>query len=366
LEEELANIVSALTWLRDHDEGVLGLRLVGSFRPFWGILGTPVDLPAWLESFMPSLEKAPLPVRARTLLAMAWLECCVNFKPGFGYERDPAWRQTSYRLAKEAVALYRQAGDEWLLLRGLIGAASLIVYHLCQPDAREAGEQFFRESLPLARRLGSSGAESASLRGLGTIAQWWRDDLEEAETLFREALAVDTRAGLLLGMADSLVALAGLATIRGEPAQALELLATAIDKRREAGGDVRRLRFGYGCSALELGDHAAIETTFREVHAISRLPDYRDDYLSWLELLAASAAARGDPARAVPLFGAVRALSGIEFLFHGQYHRFSDLSKSYRAAARQQLGEERWKAAWEEGRAMTLEQAIAYALGETQ
>jgi hypothetical protein len=38
--------------------------------------------------------------------------------------------------------------------------------------------------------------------------------------------------------------------------------------------------------------------------------------------------------------------------------------ESIRAAAHALLDEEAWDAAWTEGRAMTPEQAIAYALGE--
>ena len=75
------------------------------------------------------------------------------------------------------------------------------------------------------------------------------------------------------------------------------------------------------------------------------------------------AAAEHQPARAARLMGAAEAL-------HEALHipvRYCSRADHDRAvaAARAALGEEAFAAAWAEGRAMTLEQAIAFALQET-
>ncbi len=79
--------------------------------------------------------------------------------------------------------------------------------------------------------------------------------------------------------------------------------------------------------------------------------------------LAGIAGRQGQPERAARLFGAVEpsaeanARHGEPFFPVHQRELDRDL-----AAARAQLDETAWAAAWAEGQAMTLEQALAYAL----
>ena len=76
--------------------------------------------------------------------------------------------------------------------------------------------------------------------------------------------------------------------------------------------------------------------------------------------LAAIAGAQGEPGRAARLLGAAEALletAGIPLYAQVDpelYQRVAD-------AAREQLGEQAWAAAWDEGRAMSFEEAVAYA-----
>jgi hypothetical protein len=80
-----------------------------------------------------------------------------------------------------------------------------------------------------------------------------------------------------------------------------------------------------------------------------------------LSSLARLAAASGEPERAAPLLGVAEALFeeiGIRMDPNDRMEFDHSL-----AATRSRLGEEAFTAAWEQGRAMTVEQAIAYALG---
>ncbi|MDQ5809600.1 MAG: hypothetical protein M3358_02400 [Actinomycetota bacterium] len=76
--------------------------------------------------------------------------------------------------------------------------------------------------------------------------------------------------------------------------------------------------------------------------------------------LAAVTASRGEPDRAARLLGAAEAL--LETAGVPLYAQV-DLELHQRAAdaAREQLGERAWAAAWDEGRAMSFEEAVAYA-----
>ena len=83
-----------------------------------------------------------------------------------------------------------------------------------------------------------------------------------------------------------------------------------------------------------------------------------------LEGLACVAAARGETERAARLFGASEALP--EAMGAPPESGESALQEPYLAAARSQLDEASWQEAWAQGRAMTLEEAISYALEEEE
>jgi hypothetical protein len=79
-----------------------------------------------------------------------------------------------------------------------------------------------------------------------------------------------------------------------------------------------------------------------------------------IEGLACVAGAGGGAERAARLFGAAEALR--EAAGYQQAPRARSLREPYLAAARSQVGDTAWAEAWEEGRSMTFEEAIAYAL----
>jgi non-specific serine/threonine protein kinase len=78
-----------------------------------------------------------------------------------------------------------------------------------------------------------------------------------------------------------------------------------------------------------------------------------------LQGLAAVAGARGEPGRVARLLGAAEALleaAGIPL--YAQVDR--ELHQRVAEAAREQLGKRAWTTAWDEGRAMSFEEAVAY------
>ena len=79
-----------------------------------------------------------------------------------------------------------------------------------------------------------------------------------------------------------------------------------------------------------------------------------------IEGLACAAGAVGAAERAAGLFGAAEALR--EAAGYQQADRARSLREPYLTAARSLVGEAAWTEAWEEGRSMTFEEAIAYAL----
>jgi serine/threonine-protein kinase PknK len=81
-----------------------------------------------------------------------------------------------------------------------------------------------------------------------------------------------------------------------------------------------------------------------------------------LEGLACISAAEGDAKRAARLFGAAQALREVVGY---QHHPEDDAWRApYLATARSRLDEASWEEAWAAGQAMSMEQAIVYALSE--
>jgi non-specific serine/threonine protein kinase len=90
--------------------------------------------------------------------------------------------------------------------------------------------------------------------------------------------------------------------------------------------------------------------------------DYSAGICGGLEGLAAAAALDGEAQRAAQLLGAAAALhESVGFVLEPDQALVVDPAVD---RARTQLGEEAFAATWEAGRALTLEQAIAYALEE--
>ena len=77
--------------------------------------------------------------------------------------------------------------------------------------------------------------------------------------------------------------------------------------------------------------------------------------------LAGAACLAGDHERAARLFGAVAALR--ESDGSREIPGWRTINERDEAAARTSLGDEAFAAAWTEGRTLSLEQAVAYALG---
>jgi hypothetical protein len=88
----------------------------------------------------------------------------------------------------------------------------------------------------------------------------------------------------------------------------------------------------------------------------------RRDIAAALELLAGAAGTRGDIVRAVRLLAAADALRAA--LGAPRAPADQDTHARQVAAMRAQLGPAAFAAAWEAGRGMTLEQAVAGALGD--
>jgi non-specific serine/threonine protein kinase len=346
METEHENLRAALTWsLSAQGSAELGLRLAAEawwfcrFRGYWN------EARGWLEGALAHAEGVDYPrVRARVLWGLGDM---------LAFQSDYAAGQAQFA---HSLRLFQELGDlpssAWIINR--IGWL-----------ARERGDATtarlrLEESLALYRELGDEDGIAWVLVTLGEVAVM-QEDAAWATALLEEGLALSQRNIYRKGWA--LNHLGHVAQIQGEYERATRLHMESLPLFRDSGAQdvgVAWAHQGLGETALAQGDATLATPHFTEALALFRdLGDWAG--MSWcLAGLAGAAAVDEEPERAAWLWGAAEALR------QSIGAREAPASRSTRerlqAAVRAQLGEAAFNAAWAEGQATTMEQAIAWAL----
>jgi predicted ATPase/class 3 adenylate cyclase len=304
LELEHDNLRGALRWALDAGRVDVGLRLVGALWRFWHLHGHLDEGRHWAEEAL-SLPDAA----ARTI------------------ERHKA-------------------------LTALGGVA------YWQEDLATTGRAY-EEALAIAREIGDRLAEAEALYNLSFVPAY-EGNIDVAMAILGEGRALFEELEFRRGVADSVWLMAIVARLEGDTATARARAEASLRLHREIGD-----RFGtndalhvLGRIALAEGDLTTAGPCFLEALAYDEEVGNRTGMGIELDNLAAIATAEGHHLRALHLGGASEAIK--EAAGGHAPPPFIDLPDP-REAAREVLGEAVVAAAWEEGRAMTLEHALAYA-----
>ena len=311
LEVEHDNVRSALAWNQREAAGAeAGLRLAGALAWFWRLHGHIGEGRRWLEAALSATRGKPSSARARALNGCGLLA-------------------------------YAQGELRW-------------------------GAALFEESLAVARKLDDRSAIAWALHGLGRMAHGQRR-FDEAVARLEESLSYFEASGDRAGGAYSVMYLGNVERDRGDYDRATELFEECLALTRESGDT-----WATASTLLYWGHLASLQQANERADMLYResLGLYREIGATWgmalpLWGLAGVAGDRGQAERAARLLGAEQALC--ESI--GAVLTPSDASAFERgmAAARGALGETAFAAAVVEGRTMSLDQAIEYALaGETQ
>lgn len=347
LEAELDNLRTALGWSLEGGEQEVGLRLAGALWWFCYLRGHYDEGREWLEGALARGEDSPAPLRAKALIGagvLAFLQCEYGLATARLEEGLSLWRELEDKrgvasalqvlgsvareqgryaraqaLHEESLSLWRELEDEWGIARSLnyLGFASWL------REDHERATSLCTEALGLYRDLGDAEGIAWSLISLGTVAQY-QGELERSEALLEESLTLSREAGYREGVAWSLNELGLVAYRRGELGRAEELLQESLGVHHD------------------LGDRWRMATV--------------------LEGLAEVACAQGEFERAVRLFGAAEVLReaiGTPVPLCERPDRDGNV-----ASARARLDGAAWEAAWAEGQAMSLGEAVGYALAE--
>ncbi len=300
----------------------------------------------------------------------------------------------AHRRFEEAVSISRTAGDRVGLGIGLAFFGNILVRTGELSEAHAA----YVESLVIAHELKDQLVMAMDLSGLGSIATY-RGEYESAAGLLEEGVACARESTPLVlafvllyrGLLDYargdfetatghleeavnlaramrilwcvtwvLRALGDVTRARRDLLAAGACLEEALDVGRQAGGWAHGLALqGAGRLARSQGDDGLAESLHHEALELTQKAGTRLEAVEALESLAGLAAVAESLAEAARLFGAAEGLR--ESI---GYVRFLVEREAYEgdvALARRGLKEEEFRRAWEEGRAMSLDEAVAYA-----
>ena len=301
------NLMLALDGSLKQGELISALRLTGALWYFWLARGYYTEGIRRLMQAL-SLTKGAAPSSARAKALWAAGAICL-------------WSEGDWSRARpfleEAIAVSRELGDKTILAGSLstLGATAI-----SQGDYTGA-RLFLTESLVLLRESNDKHAIGWSLTYLGDLSHAEHDD-EQAQRLYAESI-------------DHF---------------------RAIGDINSAGYPIRRL----GVIALNRGDYRQASELFKESLALNKRVDYLKGIAACLQALAELALRQGQLVRAARLLGATEALLNAAA---GKPFPTDRVEYDYTVTAlRARLEEASLDAAWAEGRAMTVQQAIDYAL----
>jgi predicted ATPase len=356
LARDYENVRTAVQWWAQSGDTDRWLRLAGALGRFWEVRGLWSEGRALLSAALAASAQSPADpprqaARARALQALGAL----------------AFYQQEYAPARacleESLALYRGVADAE-------GAARVLLYlgwmanDSGQPTEARA---LVEESLTLCRQCQDRLGTAWALARLGLVGLFTAE-YAAAETALHESVTLSRRLGDRWGTAWALQQLTMVSVLRDADA-----IGTAEEYQRESQaiwrelGDRRNLANSLGARVfilLEQGDVASARPLMQE--ALTIQADLRDQWGIMHALLSYSvvAAIEGQPGRALRLEAAATALhEATGATFFGPIKALGDRAL---ARLRQVLSEQEQTVAHAEGQAMTLEQAIAYALEQPE
>ncbi|MGH8163623.1 MAG: ATP-binding protein, partial [Rhodanobacteraceae bacterium] len=304
LETEHDNVWAALGWARVRTRGEEGLRLAAALAPVWEIRGHTAEGRRLLEEMLAAFQASPS-TRARALNAAGFL---VMREGEYG---------VSLALYRESLALRRELGDA----RGMAVSLNNIGNVHVELGEYEQAQSAYAEALAHFRLVGDQAGIATAFNNQA-VATRELGQYERAEELANESLALRREQGDRRGVAETINNLAQVASVQGRHERAATLFKEGLLLSRDVGDMIRLLEA--------------------------------------LEGLAWATAELGQPRLAVRQGGAAEA----ERVRLGLSQGVPDRGFGERAvqAMRAALGEETFAATWAEGRAMTLNDAVALAL----
>lgn len=306
-EREHDNMRGVLTWAAGSGENETELRLAGALSKFWEFHAHLTEGQRWLEGALSRATGAPPELRALCL--------------------DGA---------------------------GVLARA--------QGEVKRA-QALLEESVAIRRRLGDKRALAVTLRHLGTLL-FDRNDLTGTRVNYEESLALFREVQDEAGVAGTLNNLGVLATVHEKWDTAAVFYEEALDFFRTHGDiqGIARALMNLGEVRMMQGNLVEAEDMLKESFVLFQEVGSQWDIAYVLEGLAHVKTYRGSPADAARLLGAAEILR--ETLGAPRPPNEVEPHEKHVARARAAMDASEFRAALDQGREMTIERALEFALSD--
>ncbi len=383
LEREHANLRTALQWSLERQEAVLTLRLSIALEWFWLNRYHLSEGRYWQEQALSASEgvEEVASMRADLLNALGLLllnqadyegaarrcEESIALYRALGDTVGMAWPLQILAMVKLAQGVYSRARtllEECLAYFSEAGHKSGCAYTLChlaglygEQGEHEKACSCAQESLTLFQGLEDPGGIEYALLYLARalfLSQW---STPAVHALLEECLALTKGVGFQYPSVQAL--LAEVVLSEGDTVMARSLIEKSLAFARTEGyrEDIPGTLIVCGRVTAAQGDYAAAQALYEESLALAKELGLKRVIPAGLEGVAAVVAAQGALSWAARLWGGVEAMRETMGTLIPPVYR-ADYEQSI-AAARAQLGQRAFAAAWAEGRTMTLEQVLA-------
>ncbi len=388
LETEYGNLRAALEWSLASGQVDVGLSISGALWRFWdahahytegrgrlaALLASPVTVERTVgRAKALSAAGALALVQGETAQARSLLQESLDI---FGESGDNADKALAFMhlgdvsrylgdymearpLYEESLAAFQDLGDKWGMASSLGNLGAIATK---QGDHALAYSRY-EQALEIFREVGDKWRISRLLLSMAVV-YFEQVDYTRVRALLRESRGICQELGDKRTLAIVLNYLGELARAEGDYAAALSSYEESLMIGRELGGKLNTavVLHNLGHVALHQGDAGQAVSLFTESLVLFQKQGDKPRIAWCLAGLAGVSAELRQPERAARLFGAAEGLlesmgARLDPADRIEYERNM-------AATHAQLGEAMWEIAWEEGRAMSMEQAIAYALQE--
>jgi predicted ATPase/DNA-binding CsgD family transcriptional regulator/DNA-binding XRE family transcriptional regulator len=344
LDEEIDNFWTAMAWLIDRGAAEQGLRLASALTWFWLLRGYFGEGHAWLVQLL-ALPHAPSAGRAKAL----WLA-----------GRLTRWLgdlEAARALYDEALEVARRVGDSGTTAWVLCSLGPLLTDQGDYVAARAQSEA----GLALFLEIGDAWGTIHGLVMVGMFLLGQRE-YDTARVRLEAAVALARREGDPSNVAEANVYLGDIACAEGDYSSARARYEESLVLGRELGDRriVARVYTSLGELAHAQGDYDVARELLRQGLVSYQQLGIRIRMAKSLESIAAVASAQAQPERALRLAAAAARLHealGTRLLPRDQAGLAGWLQLS-----RQTLSKAAAATAWSEGQALSVEDAVAYAL----
>ena len=389
LEDEHANVRAALEWSLQGNIA-LGQQLAAASWWSWSLRGHLSEGYEWLGRMLAvSPQNNETPIRAKLLSGAGWLAAMLDY-----IEQSEAY-------AEKSIALYRQIGDK----NGMAFSLATLATRAYRRSDYDQATKLAEESRALYAEVRNKWGLRHVAGLLGYVAEA-QGNLEQAQKLYEESLMLAQELGDKDGIGWTLYLLGRLAHSQGNDAQAIKLLEEGLQFARETMSkpEIGWILTAMGYIAIGNGEYEHARMYLEEGMEIYRKMGHQSNLAYLFELLGWVARLQEDYAKAQSLYheslelayhygkeaDIAECLIGVGQLLGVQdsLEKFAYLlgmaegitpniqsmldsavrleTEKFIETARSLLGNEAYTVAWESGKQMRLEEAIAFALKELQ